>query len=94
MSEIKLQFISEGFKQILLSSELHDVIQTATDNIASKANANLGADSKGYEGEVVQSPRMSSYGNGGRWVGFVRATDAEAMADEAENKSLTRAVTG
>lgn len=94
MSEIKLQFISEGFRQILLSNEVHDVVQSATDEIANRANANLMTDSEGYEGDVLESPRMSAYGNGGRWVGFVRATDAEAMADEAENKSLSRAVTG
>jgi hypothetical protein len=37
---------------------------------------------------------MSGYGNNGRWVGFVRALDYKAMADEAENKSLSRAVSG
>ncbi len=90
--EVKIEFISEGFKQILLSEGVHDVIQSATDQIATRANAEIGSD--GYDSDVVQSPRMSGYGNGGRWVGFVRATDREAMVAEAEDKTLSRAVTG
>lgn len=95
MSEIRITFISEGFKAILTGEGVKGVVETATKNIEAKANANLTAEnSEGYEGDVVMSPRMSNYSNGGRWVGFVRATDYEAMVDEAENKSLSRAVTG
>jgi hypothetical protein len=36
---------------------------------------------------------MSKYGYGGRWVGRVAAMDYKASADEAEMKSLSRAVT-
>lgn len=93
MSEIKIEFNSAGFQAILTGEGVREVVQSATDNITAKANGNLtDGSSEGYEGDVVMSPRMSGRANGGRWVGFVRAMDYRAMADEAENKSLSRAV--
>lgn len=93
MSDIQLTFNSAGFREILLSDGVRAVVAEATDQITSVANANLtDASSEGYEGDVVESPRMSGYGNGGRWVGFVRCADYRAAVDEAENKSLSRAV--
>ena len=95
MSDIQLTFNSAGFREILLSDGVRSVVESATDQIADRANANLtDQKSEGYEGDVVESPRMSGYGNGGRWVGFVRSADYRAAADEAENKSLSRAVQG
>lgn len=92
MTEIEITFNSEGFRQILTSSGVQGVVQSATNRIAANANANLTLESEGYQGDVLQSPRMSKYGYGGRWVGFVRALDYNAMLDEAENKTLSRAV--
>ena len=95
MSDIKIEFNSAGFQEILLGDGVKGVVSNATQGITSRANGNLtDSTSLGYEGDVVQSPRMSGYGNNGRWVGFVRALDYKAMADEAENKSLSRAVSG
>lgn len=95
MSDIKLTFNSAGFREILLGDGVRSVVASATEQITANANANLTDDkSEGYEGDVVQSPRMSGYANGGRWVGFVRCADYRAAADEAENKSLSRAVLG
>lgn len=95
MSDIKIEFNSEGFRQILLSEGVRSVVSNATEQIVARANANLvDGSSGGYEGDVLESPRMSNYGNGGRYVGFVRALDYKAMADEAEYKSLSRAVSG
>ena len=95
MSDIKIEFNSAGFREILMSEGVRGVVQDATEKIAARANANLtDSSSLGYEGDVLESPRMSGYGNGGRYVGFVRALDYKAMADEAENKSLSRAVSG
>lgn len=93
MSEITITFNSEGFRQVLLSEGVKNALEGITEQITANANSNLTVeDSEGYEGDVVESPRMSGYGAGGRWVGFVRALDYKAMADEAENKSLSRAL--
>lgn len=93
MSDITLTFNSEGFREVLLSEGVKQALESITNEITERANSNLtDPKSEGYEGDVVESPRMSSYGAGGRWVGFVRAKDYRAMADEAENKSLSRSI--
>lgn len=90
--KIEISFNSEGFKEILEGDGVKELVQDVTNEITKRANANAGFD--GFEGDVMHSPRMSKYGNGGRWVGFVRTKDSKGKADEAENKSLSKAVIG
>lgn len=91
--KIDIQFNSEGFRQILVGDGVKNVVEEATKNIAEKANANLtDPQSEGYVSKVFQGAMMSKYGHGGRWVGYVTAADRRASADEAETKSLSRAV--
>lgn len=85
MSETRIEFNSDGFRQILLSEGCHELVQETADSIAEKANANAGTD--GFKA----STQVGGYG-GGRWVGFVSATDKETMAAESENAALTRAL--
>lgn len=95
ISEIKIEFNSAGFREVLLSEGVKTLVTETAWDIAKRADANLtNPSSEGYDAQVVYSPLMSKYGNGGRWVGFVSAFDREARVDEAENKSLSRAVTG
>lgn len=86
MAEIRLKFDSAGFRALLLSDGVKDLVTDKTTEIAQRANANAGGDGFGTSIEV------GGYG-GGRWVGFVHSTDAEAYKAEAEDKVLTRAVT-
>lgn len=86
MSEIRLKFDSAGFRSLLLSDGVKDLVTDKTTEIAQRANANAGGD--GFETSI----EVGGYG-GGRWVGFVHSTDAEAYKAEAEDKVLTRAVT-
>lgn len=93
MTSIKLTFNSEGFREILVGDGVKGLVENVTENIASRANANLGdPESEGYIAEVFQGSMMQKYGHGGRWIGRVAAADARASADEAETKSLSRAV--
>jgi len=93
MTSIKLTFNSEGFREILVGDGVKGLVKNVTENIASRANANLGdPGSEGYTAEVFQGSMMQKYGHGGRWIGRVAAADARASADEAETKSLSRAV--
>lgn len=93
IQSVKLEFNSEGFREILMSEGVRNLVEEQAQAIASKANANLtDPQSDGFQAEVFQGSMMSKYGHGGRWVGYVRAVDARASADEAENKSLSRAV--
>lgn len=61
--------------------------QTA-EEIAEKANAN---NTRGGEG-FRATTQVGGYG-GGRYIGFVTASDKQASAAESEDKALTRALT-
>ena len=69
--QMKIEFISAGFREILASDGVKALVDEATTEIQSKANANCPEHSNGYEKTVM-------YGNygGGRWVGFVQCTDS------------------
>lgn len=86
-TQIKLKFNSDGFKQILTGSGVQSVVQSATENIQGKANANINGTSEGFSASVWQG----NYG-GGRWIGSVSTTDAESQRAEAEDKALSKAV--
>ena len=85
--DARIEFISEGFRQILLSEGTHELIQSTADAIAEKANGN---NDRGGDGFVANT-QVGGYG-GGRWIGFVTASDKEASAAESEDKALTRAL--
>lgn len=85
----ELEFISEGFREILMSSGTKAFVESAAADIQAKANANLSRESEGYEVSTIEG----GYG-GGRWVSFVNTTDQASCEEESENKALSRAVTG
>lgn len=87
MSQMRIKFISKGFKDILCSSGVQALVQEATSNIQSRANANNMRGGEGFDSHVW----MGAYG-GGRWVGSVNTTDMESRTAEAEDKALSRAV--
>lgn len=78
-SKTKLVFIDKGFQDILSTNGTLEAVKAVTDSIQAKAG-------QGYEADT------SYYGQGHRWMGFVHTTDTESMKDEAENKTLTKAV--
>lgn len=88
-TQIKLTFISDGFRQILLGSGVKDVVQSAADNIQAKANAGINGESEGFSVDVWEG----NYG-GGRWIGSISTTDLESQKAESEDKALSKAVTG
>lgn len=86
-TQIKIKFNSDGFKQILTGSGVQSVVQSATEKIQAKANANITGTSEGLSAHVWQG----NYG-GGRWIGSVSTTDTESQRAEAEDKALSKAV--
>ena len=76
----KIVFNDQGFKDVLLSDGCKELIKSNADQIAKRAG----------DGYVVDGP-MVGY-NGTRWIAFVRTDGIEAMIDEAENKTLSKAV--
>lgn len=85
-TQIRLEFISEGFKEILESDGVHDLVQETAESICDKANANNIRGGEGFATSVIRG----HYG-GGRWIGFVKTTDKQSEIAEAEDKALTGA---
>lgn len=84
----RIVFNSEGFREILLSEGCHELVQATADEIRDKANANNARGGEGFRATT----QVGGYG-GGRWIGFVSATDKKASAAESEDQALTRAIT-
>lgn len=87
---IRLEFNSDGFKELLCSPEIQSVVEETSTMIQTRAtaNANLSENSTGYYMRTVQGATA------GRWLGFVGATDHESLIGESEYKALTKAVNG
>lgn len=84
---VRLVFNSDGFRQILQSDGVHDLVQQTAEEIAEKANANNTRGGQGFEART----QIGGYG-GGRYIGFVTTTDNKAKIAESEDKALTRAL--
>jgi len=86
-TEIRLEFISEGFKEILESEGVRDLVQETADGIRDRANENNTRGGDGFASNVI----LGGYG-GGRWIGFVKSTDDKSAIAESEDNALTGAV--
>ena len=84
---IRLQFNSEGFRQILLSEGCKKVVEQTTAEICEKANGNNARGGEGFKATVM----AGGYG-GGRYIGFVTAADEKASAAQSEDQALLRAL--
>ena len=87
--QIKLEFKSEGFREILCGGGVQSAVSSAAEQIRARANANIAGESEGFSAHVWQG----NYG-GGRVIGSVSTTDYESQRAEAEDKALSKAVTG
>lgn len=85
---VRIEFISSGFRDVLFSQGVKDVVQETADTIKEKANANNTHGGEGYESNVI----AGGYG-GGRYIGFVKSTDKASVLAESEDLALTRAAT-
>ena len=89
--QIRLEFLSEGFKEILTGAGVQNLVAEATQKIQAQANANA-AGELDDDSEVFSAKTWLGGFGGGRWVGSVSTTDHSTMVAEAENKALSRAV--
>lgn len=87
-SETRLVFNSAGFREVLLSEEVKNLVTEKAEEIRDKADGNNTRGGEGFYSNV----EVGGYG-GGRWLGFVGTTDKESMTAESEDKALTRALT-
>lgn len=85
MKKPKIVFNSAGFKALLNTDGVHQLVEVLSQDIADKANSNYGGD--GFQ----VTTKVGGYG-GGRWIGFVTATDEDSLKAESEDSALTRAL--
>lgn len=81
--QIRLEFISEGFKEILSSQGVKEAVEDAAKKVAAKAQQNL----TGYGNAKVTMTYLRNY-NGGRHAAYVHCPAFE----ESEHKALSKAV--
>ena len=83
----RIVFNSNGFRQLLLSDGVRELVQSTAEEICDKANGN---NTRGGEGFVVRT-QVGGYG-GGRYIAFVSSTDKNSLIAESEDKALTGAL--
>ncbi len=87
-SQIRLEFIGEGFGEILRSEGTQNLVRNVTEEIGARANENNSRGGVGFRNSVEQSGRYKNR----RWVGFVSTTDKQSKIAEIEDGALSRAV--
>ena len=83
----KLEFNSDGFKQILEGEGVKNLVESSANKIKSEADGNVSGDSTGFK----VNTHIGGYG-GGRYISHVNSTDLESAKAESEGKALTKAV--
>ncbi len=79
---VRLEFNSDGFRELLNSPEVEQLVLEQAQQIADRASAEV--EGEGY--------RAHSRKAGTRYIAFAGTTDNESVVQEAENKVLSRAV--
>jgi hypothetical protein len=89
-NKVEIEFISEGFEQILTSDGTMSAVQSAASEIRTRANAN---NTRGGSGFYSGTRIGKAYGSQ-RALGFVYTTDEKSARAESEDKALSGAVSG
>ena len=91
----KIEFISDGFRDILQTAGTQTVVQEVTESIRQNCVANYaavspdGVDADVFNTEVKQATAAQYKG---RFIGFVSTSDPYAVLGETEDKIMTRAL--
>lgn len=88
--QVEIEFFPEGFEQILTSSGTMSAVQSATNAIYARANANNRHGGTGFH----SGTRIGKAYGSQRALGFVYTTDRKSQIAEAEDKALSEAVSG
>ena len=83
----RIEFISEGFRAILLSDGVGELVASTTERVCDECNSLNDRGGEGFESSTFKGDYA-----GGRWVGYVSATDAEARMAASEDKVFERAL--
>ena len=80
---VRIEFVDAGFKALLNSPEVEQLVLSKAQAIADRASANA-PDSQGF--------RAHSKKAGTRYIAFAGTTDHASIVAETEDKVLSRAV--
>ena len=86
--QVEIEFFSEGFEQILTSAGTMSAVQSATNGIWARANANNNRGGTGFH----SGTRIGRAYGSQRALGFVYTTDRKSAIAESEDKALSEAV--
>lgn len=89
MKRIQLEFLSDGFHDLLCSEPVSEQVEKASERIAGMAtsSATRSKQSKAPARYVVKGPKMGGYG-GGRYIAYVAADSPAATWDAIHNHRL------
>lgn len=87
--KIQIEFLSQGFHELLMSDEIAEQVGAAAEKIASRATSEATANSRAKESPefVVKGPKAGGYG-GGRVIAYVASGNAAAYTDQVRNARL------
>jgi hypothetical protein len=92
MTQITITFDPKGFSECLQGAA--GLVESSAETIAARANGSV-TRGTGFHVEMSDEPRFQDSAHGvTRPIGRVVANDAETSAEEAENKILSKAVSG
>ena len=89
-NKVEIEFFSEGFAQIVSSAGTMSAVQSATNQIRDRANANNTRGGSGF----YSGTRMGRAYGANRALGFVYSSDKKSAQAESEDKALSGAVMG
>ena len=87
MKRVSIELDSAGFRELLLSDEIAEVVDEAANRVASAA---YGHSIPGSQ-YVVKGPKAGGYG-GGRMIAYVAADNTKAAISATDKNSLERAI--
>lgn len=79
----KIEWVNQGFRDILNSPEVEQLVLNKAQEIADRANSQV-TGSEGFRAHAVKA--------GTRYIAFAGTTDTASEQAESENKVLSRAV--
>lgn len=84
---VRLEFVSEGFKEILNCEGTGTIVGQVTERVCAECNSMNNRGGSGFEASTFKG----NYA-GGRWVGYITATDKKSLAAASEDKVFERAL--
>lgn len=89
MKRITLEFVSDGFRDLLCSEPVKEQVEQAAERIADMAtsSATRSKPLKKPARYIVKGPKLGNYG-GGRWIAYVAADTKPAVWDAIYNHRL------